>query len=95
VGAQFFERRLGHPFYRGQRSHRHKYGGLDFSVGSKQATGAGSAVSGIDVECDGHFVDCSNGSTYGIGNFAYLCRRKRGKGLPGPAQGIWVVKSVI
>ena len=98
VSAQFFERVLGHPFHGAQRSHRHKYGGLDFSVRSEQATGAGSAVGGIDVECDGHFVDCSNGAHSAFGTLLTFAVERAARACLGQAKGCgteWLFKSVI
>ena len=54
LDAEFFQRVLRHALDRRQRSHRHKDRGLDFTVRREEASGAGGAIAGFNLEAERH-----------------------------------------
>jgi hypothetical protein len=60
LNAEFLEDILRHALHRRKRADRHENWGLDFAMGSDQASGAGGAVPGLDLKVEGHLLDCSN-----------------------------------
>ena len=90
LDAEFFQQILRNAFDAGKRAHRHEDWGFDFSVGSEQAAFAGRARSGVNLELQGHCVDCSNrtgplNSTNSIkrkGESHRAAPRRRGRAAP-------------
>ena len=60
LNAEFLEDILRHALHRRKRADRHEDWGLDFTMGSDQASGAGGAVPGLDLKVERHLLDCSN-----------------------------------
>ena len=54
LDAELLQRVLRYALDRGQCSHRHKDWGLDFTVWREEASGAGGAIAGFDLEAEGH-----------------------------------------
>src|ERR1035437_7740468 len=54
LDAELFQRVLGYALDCRQRSHRHEDWGLDFTVWREEASGAGGAIAGFDLEAEGH-----------------------------------------